>query len=489
MNTQCSFSLASLLAIAPTTFAQTSIDLSRAANDALGLRSSEVVMMTAPAAEGSSILTSFELAGQPVYLQLQPDSVRAPGFQVIEIGADGQPVSLDPGPVRTLSGDLYGIPGSSVRGAHLDDGYYLRLLVPGFDELWMQPLATQVPNVHSGYHVLYRTSDIVDPQRPCGSDRLADVRTDMQQTSSGGGSFYGGTSTAELACDADYEYYLDYGSSSAVQNRIETVIGTMNTQYENQVGITHQITAIVVRSSSNQPYTSTDANTLLNQFRNEWNNNQGSVQRDVAQLFTGKEVNGGTIGIAWLGVICHSSYGYGLVQSDFNGNFGCATDLSAHELGHNWNAGHCSCTSNTMNPYITCANNFSSNFTIPDIIAHRDSRSCLDGSGGPTTPTDVSVASITTSTVNLGQGRKSARAVIVIRDDLGNAVSGKTVSCTVTGDLNESLSGVTGSDGSVTLTTVGWKKGRLRFTFCVDDVTGTGLPYDANDNAVTCAQN
>ena len=113
----------------------------------------------------------------------------------------------------------------------------------------------------------------------------------------------------------------------------------MNLQYEPEVGITHSITTTLVRTSSNQPYTSSDAGTLLDQFRSEWNSNQSSIQRDVAQLFTGKSIIGGTIGIAWVGAVC-TSFGYGMVESDFNGNFASATDLSAHELGHNFGLHH-----------------------------------------------------------------------------------------------------------------------------------------------------
>lgn len=61
------------------------------------------------------------------------------------------------------------------------------------------------------------------------------------------------------------------------------MINTVNIQYEGEVGITHSITTILVRTSVNQPYTSTDATTLLNQFRSEWNSNQAGVDRDVAQ--------------------------------------------------------------------------------------------------------------------------------------------------------------------------------------------------------------
>lgn len=193
-------------------------------------------------------------------------------------------------------------------------------------------------------------------------------------------------SVAELACDADFQYFQDYGSTTATMNRIESVINTLNLQYESEVNITHQITTILVRTSSNQPYTSTNAVTLLNQFRNEWLANQGGIQRDVAHLFTGKNINGGTIGIAWIGAVC-SSFGFGLAESDFNNNFACATDLSAHELGHNWSAQHCTCTSFTMNAFITCANTFNPSITQPQIASFRDSLDCLEGGGGggPTT--------------------------------------------------------------------------------------------------------
>ena len=89
---------------------------------------------------------------------------------------------------------------------------------------------------------------------------------------------------AELACDADYEYFVDHGMSvTAVEDRIHAVINAINLQYESEVGITHQITTVIVRTSASQPYTSTDSSEILNQFRSEWNANLGSVQRDVAR--------------------------------------------------------------------------------------------------------------------------------------------------------------------------------------------------------------
>ena len=120
-------------------------------------------------------------------------------------------------------------------------------------------------------------------------------------------------------------------------------------------------------------------------------------------------MDGGIIGIAWLGVVCQSvdfpsqGYGYGLSQSDFNGNFNSATDLTAHELGHNWNADHCDCPSHTMHRFSTSANVFNPTETIPAIASFRDSATCLvesctvdtDCSTGGVCEQNVCVQSIT----------------------------------------------------------------------------------------------
>ncbi|MHC4066897.1 MAG: zinc-dependent metalloprotease family protein, partial [Planctomycetota bacterium] len=186
---------------------------------------------------------------------------------------------------------------------------------------------------------------------------------------------------AELACDADYPYFLHYGSVSAVENRINTVINLVNIQYEEEVEIIHEITAVIVRTSSAaDPYSTSVAEDLLGQFRSHWQNNHGNIQRDLAQLFTGRNLNGGTIGIAWLDAVC-SSFAYSVVESDCCGSLGCATDLSAHEMGHNWGSGHCSCPGWTMHPSIQCANRFTSG-SISQIVSYRNSiQFCLEAGG------------------------------------------------------------------------------------------------------------
>lgn len=364
----------------------------------------QLVMMEVDGQAEESLMVATTIDGVQQVLDLQPFSVRDANYEVLEQLADGSLVPVDPGPVTTYRGRLAGVLESTVAASLLDDGLHAMVVMPDGDRVWIEPVGDALPDTKFGLYVVYRTGDVLPFDASCGMDeallgREMEVHNhDEMLVGQSEGGVAGSVCIAQLACDADFEYFQDYGSTTAVQNRINSVINAMNVQYEAQVGLTHQITTIIVRSSSNDPYTSSDSTTLLCQFITEWTNNQGGITRDVAQLFTGRNISGSVIGqAADIGDICNANgccncgqFGtdgsYCFVESDFNGNFSCATDLSAHELGHLWNASHCNCPGNTMNPGITCANSFSSG-TISSIISYRNTLGCLDGAcGTPTGP-------------------------------------------------------------------------------------------------------
>ncbi len=86
----------------------------------------------------------------------------------------------------------------------------------------------------------------------------------------------------------------------------------------------------------------------------------------------------------------------------------------------------------------------------------------------------------------MGGGKKKGRADVTIVDDLGNPVSGATVSGTFTGDYNESGSAATDAAGVARIDTSARVKEPISFTFCVDTVTHGSLSYDAAANVETC---
>ncbi len=339
-------------------------------------------------------IVTVPIEGEWFTLFLAPSEVRSADYQLLVQLEDGSLVPAPIGETRTMRGSLLEVPGSRAAGSLLEDGLHAVIDLDG-QRYWIEPVDSSLAHALPGDYLLYRSDDVQPVEATCGTqgdligpEVIRGAGLGAPSAGADGGVAGGTPCVAQLACDADFEYYNDYGTVAAVEARINSVINTVNLQYESQIGVTHEITAIIVRSTEPDPYSSSNAETLLNQFRDHWLGNQTSIQRDVAHLFTGKELNGSTIGIAWLDAVC-SSFGYGVVQSDFNGNFSCATDLSAHELGHNWGASHCSCPSYTMNPSITCANNFNPTQTIPSILSYRNSISfCLTGTcptpgGGP----------------------------------------------------------------------------------------------------------
>ena len=99
--------------------------------------------------------------------------------------------------------------------------------------------------------------------------------------------------------------------------------------------------------------------------------------------------------------------------------------------------------------------------------------------------TTMHVQSIVLMTLDQGGGFKKARATVTIQDDLGNTVSGASVTGTFTGDLDETIpDAITDASGQAVLTTASEVRGRLKFTFCVDDVVDASdaLQYDNTVN-------
>jgi hypothetical protein len=117
---------------------------------------------------------------------------------------------------------------------------------------------------------------------------------------------------------------------------------------------------------SDGPLTATGAGDLLGQFRSFMGTGSGSniPFAGLAHLFTDRPRDGGIAGIAYLGVLCNTRFGYGI---DWNLNNETTNGLVfAHEVGHNFNAPHdgeSACSDETfrgiMNPSINGSQEFS----------------------------------------------------------------------------------------------------------------------------------
>ena len=100
------------------------------------------------------------------------------------------------------------------------------------------------------------------------------------------------------------------------------------------------------------------------------------------------------------------------------------------------------------------------------------------------TPSSIHFESITPTTIKGSKGRKFGQVNVFVADDCGNPVSSVEVTGSFSGDFIETVSGVTGADGSVTFTTSSKVK-KPTYTFCVSSLANA-LPYESDDNVETC---
>ncbi|MBT5583663.1 MAG: hypothetical protein HOI89_08950 [Phycisphaerae bacterium] len=300
------------------------------------------------------------IEGQSRRINFIPRDVRSENYVLLVQEEDGSLVEYPAGPINTYLGTEHLNPDVRVAMATEDDGFRMRMIDADGRQWFAEPLDGRVAGADIDAYAVYEDIAIISPLNECPVNdawRITDAPSAIRSLP--GGERSGTLLAAEMAVDADYEFFQQYGTVSGVENRVNAVINSVNIQYENQCNLTHEIQTIVVRSSSSDPYSTNNIETRLDQLQAEWNGgNHPGINRDIVHLFTGAST-GSTIGLAYLNAVC-SSYEYGVVQSNCCGSFGCATDLSAHEMGHNWGSDHCNCPSNTMNPSLTCANNFSS---------------------------------------------------------------------------------------------------------------------------------
>ncbi len=421
--------VAATIALGASLRAANAQDNTTAINNQLGLRASTPFTLSFADNAGiaaAGVRFQVPIAGSLQTVELAPHSVRAPNFAVEIQKADGTYEIIGAGPPRTLRGSVVEQPGSIVGGALTADGLQAMILLVDHTKLWIEPIPEGLA-AGANDHIVFANNDVLPTGETCMLSHPANnpaitqpaptsnVPAASDSPPSGAVAGTVTISLAELAADADFDYFSNFGDAGLVANDIENVINLTNIQFERDVQIRHVITRIIVRTAEPNVYSRVcvggsangnacfipadcpggvcpleyDPDTLLFTFKNHWDAEQSHIQRDVAQLFTGKDMIGSVIGVAFRGTsslatICGTqaarNFGYSVVETNCGG---CSTlalrlDLSAHELGHNWSADHCDCSMWTMNAGLTSANRFHPSFSIPEISAFRDSLTCLD---------------------------------------------------------------------------------------------------------------
>ncbi|MBI4602954.1 MAG: hypothetical protein HY721_13435 [Planctomycetes bacterium] len=312
------------------------------------------------AAARSGAPVELRFFGASHRMQLEPSAVRSDRLQARagSLGAERSVYLPEP---RTFKGRLEGDPDSMVRlsaGSRGLRGYIRSSSGWTFIEPFAAPPGTAGAGLEdldalggaggASPHKVYTEGDLdpgflghcgepvrLDPAVPGPAHEAepgaaAEVRAPRQ------GAEGAELLVLELAVDADFELYQLYGDGAAAE--IESVINMVDGIYERDLGISIQIVSINVWDAEPDPYDSMDSGSLLSELRTHWNAQNGAVSRDAAHLFTGKELDGSTVGIAYVSVVCSTSVAYALSQD--LGSEALMPLLVAHEIGHNLGANH-----------------------------------------------------------------------------------------------------------------------------------------------------
>lgn len=145
--------------------------------------------------------------------------------------------------------------------------------------------------------------------------------------------------TAEIHIGAvgDYEFFKVSGddSATAILTRLNNVDGIFSAQ----LGVRIVVDELTVFTSPSDPFTDTAVpGDLLKEVSGYRSRTARQRAQGLTHLYTGRKLDGNTVGIAYTNTLCEASWAAGLSQSGANVTFDSL--VAAHEIGHNFGAPH-----------------------------------------------------------------------------------------------------------------------------------------------------
>jgi hypothetical protein len=305
---------------------------------------------------------TIQTASENLELVLEPNDLLSPRYRAEEVVAGGVVHQLERPPVDTYRGTVTGKAGVEVRLTVRDDLIEGMIFMDRGNYL-IEPKRKYESSAGSSEFILYKESDVIESAvGSCGATLDEKVRRAVDEVSLKSAhpatiapQAIAGEPTSreiEIATEADYEYVNTLGSSENALSQIRGILNEVQYIADSELNLHYVIAYQHAWATPDDPYTSTNPNQLLTEFKNYWNANFTNVNRDVAHLWTGRDIDGDVVGAAPPGgVVCLSpSNAYSFSMYEFY--FYVQANIVQHELGHNLGATH----PDQENPPVTVCN-------------------------------------------------------------------------------------------------------------------------------------
>ncbi len=174
----------------------------------------------------------------------------------------------------------------------------------------------------------------------------------------------GATRRLELSALGDARFRARYGSEQDARDEILTRLNNVDGIFSTHLSIEIHVGTVSVPDAANDQLSATTTpNTLLRELANLRKRSPELSSHGLTHLFTDRDLDGTTIGIAYLDSLCDTQNAVGLTESR---NVWLDSLVAAHEIGHNFGADH------DGDSQGSCPNTPSSGFLMAPVVSGTD---------------------------------------------------------------------------------------------------------------------
>jgi len=294
--------------------------------------------------------------------------------------------------VQFYKGTLEGAPDSWAR-ISVHDGLPRGMIWDG-RELFIVDAAAEAVNYGAAGTVMYKLSDAVlergvsftgdavetprDPAAAYGA-MIGELRARKQALQAGVAA-----EGVEISILGDADYLARYASEAQARDAILTRLNNVDGIFVSQLGVELQVESVNIADELTAGLSATtDSSALLEELGRLRQQSPALVATGLTHLFTGRQLDGDTAGIAYTLALCSQRFGASLTMA--HSSAALDTLITAHEIGHVFGAPHDGtdeCASTPQNQYImtpmlsTSVTSFSQ-CSLDQINAVIDSYSCV----------------------------------------------------------------------------------------------------------------
>ena len=244
------------------------------------------------------------------------------------------------------------------------DGVQLYVIAPS-DQVRQQlvpPLQAQSASV------IFRMHDVLMPAReascasgdtPAPIERGSDAYDSLVRELRHAKGELGATMRLELAVLADALFLERHLDEQAARDSLLIRLNNIDGIYSSQLGVQIQTPLIDILDAENRTLSETrNANALLKELGRAREKSFRHRAHGLTHLFTARDLEGETVGIAYVDSLCDPKYGVGLTEVSTRGSW-YESLVAAHEIGHNFGAvhdGESACASTPQGAYLMSPN-------------------------------------------------------------------------------------------------------------------------------------